>query len=329
MNFVSVKELNLILTENLYLVPEDVDLIVGIPRSGMLVANLLALYLNLPLTDIDNFKKGIIYSSGTTKVRENWIKNISAARRILVLDDSVATGQSMLKAKKLLNGDIFSEKIIYGAVFVTEESKKYVDIWMNVCPMPRVFEWNFQHHMFSDKFCYDIDGVLCVDPKDEENDDGDKYIEFLKNAKPIIIPTYTIGCLVTCRLEKYRKLTEEWLRNNNIKYNKLIMMNYKTKEERIKYGNHGIFKAELFKSMSDMLLFVESDPSQAEIIAQISGKSVFCTGNRMYYKENRIHHFKQHHEPTLKNFVKRILVFILPTCIYNKLVFIKNQFRNF
>ena len=36
-------------------VPHDVDLIVGIPRSGMLVASILSLKLNLPMTDLYAF----------------------------------------------------------------------------------------------------------------------------------------------------------------------------------------------------------------------------------------------------------------------------------
>jgi uncharacterized HAD superfamily protein len=29
------------------------------------------------------------------------------------------------------------------------------------------------------KACFDIDGVLCADPLPEQNDDGEKYINFL------------------------------------------------------------------------------------------------------------------------------------------------------
>ena len=34
---------------------KNVDLVVGIPRSGMLPANLIAMYLNKPFTDINSF----------------------------------------------------------------------------------------------------------------------------------------------------------------------------------------------------------------------------------------------------------------------------------
>ena len=48
MNYRSFADMNNDLVRNLARFPHDVDLIVGIPRSGMLPANLLALYLNKP-----------------------------------------------------------------------------------------------------------------------------------------------------------------------------------------------------------------------------------------------------------------------------------------
>lgn len=47
MNFRTLDQLNQCIYNNMYKLPRDIDLIVGIPRSGMLVANIIALYLNL------------------------------------------------------------------------------------------------------------------------------------------------------------------------------------------------------------------------------------------------------------------------------------------
>lgn len=51
----SIVDMNNIIVKNLQKLPHDIDLVVGIPRSGMLPANLIALYLNKPFTDIDSF----------------------------------------------------------------------------------------------------------------------------------------------------------------------------------------------------------------------------------------------------------------------------------
>ena len=45
MNYRSISDLNNIILQRLSILPRDFDLIVGVPRSGMLPANLLALYL--------------------------------------------------------------------------------------------------------------------------------------------------------------------------------------------------------------------------------------------------------------------------------------------
>ncbi|MBR1728760.1 MAG: hypothetical protein IJ728_04475 [Selenomonadaceae bacterium] len=55
MNFVTFSALNNDVIKNLHKIPRDIDLVIGVPRSGLLVANILALYLNKPLISIDMF----------------------------------------------------------------------------------------------------------------------------------------------------------------------------------------------------------------------------------------------------------------------------------
>jgi len=52
MNYRNISDLNKIILKKLSIIPRDIDLIVGVPRSGMMPANLLALYLNKPYTDL-------------------------------------------------------------------------------------------------------------------------------------------------------------------------------------------------------------------------------------------------------------------------------------
>lgn len=54
-NFNFFKDFNYINTlvfNNLYKIPNDIDLIVGIPRSGLLVGGLVAEYINKPIMDL-------------------------------------------------------------------------------------------------------------------------------------------------------------------------------------------------------------------------------------------------------------------------------------
>lgn len=288
MNFRTYEDLAKIISNNLYKIPSDVDLIVGVPKSGLMVASMISLYLNLPLTDIDSLETGKIYSSGISKKRKTWIKKVSEARKILVVDDSSSTGITFNKTKEIINKSKYKDKIIFLVVFVTTKTKKLPDMYFDICELPRMFEWNYMHHGLLENACVDIDGVLCQDPTDEENDDGKKYIKFISNVKPRVIPTKKIKYLVTTRLEKYRKYTENWLKKNNIEYEKLIMMNASSKEERLRLGNHGLYKGEEYKKLDDAIIFIESSEHQAPIIANVSGKPAYCVDNGKLYLPNTV-----------------------------------------
>ena len=94
----SIAQLNATIMKNIAKFPKDIDLIVGIPRSGMLPANLLALYMNKPYTDIESFLEGKVYACG---YRGNYIKE-RGVKKVLVIDDSVSSGSAMRKAKEKL-----------------------------------------------------------------------------------------------------------------------------------------------------------------------------------------------------------------------------------
>lgn len=275
LNFITTSMLNSTIYRNISKIPKDVDLIVGIPRSGLLVANLIALYLNVRLTDIEGLKNDKIFSKGNTSECNNEIQKVNECRKILVVDDSIFNGDAINKAKEELKDFPYKEKLVFMAVYATEQGKDKVDLYFEICNPPRMFEWNLMRHNLLERCCFDIDGVLCVDPTYEQNSDEKKYDEFLRTATPLFLPNKKIGHLVTSRLEKNRELTEKWMKEHKIQYDNLKMMQYKNREERMKANNHAEHKAEYYKS-TDALLFVESSYVQAVKIAEIAKKPVFC-----------------------------------------------------
>lgn len=260
---------------------ENFDLVVGIPRSGMIPAYMIALFKNIKACSIDEFINGINVSNGLSRSA----KKVKTIKNVLIVDDSLHSGIAISNVKKRLFEAGLSKKynIKYLAVFAREASVDLVDYYCEIVPTPRMFEWNYLNININERSCFDIDGVLCVDPTPEQNDDGEEYKKFLLNAKPLYIPTYTIHTIVTSRLEKYRKETETWLKKNGVKYNNLRMLNVKTKEERIRLGAHSKFKAQVYLEAVDTEMFVESEPKQAEEIAKFTGKPVICTANDKLY----------------------------------------------
>jgi uncharacterized HAD superfamily protein/hypoxanthine phosphoribosyltransferase len=276
MNYRSVADLNDTIMRNFHRLPNDVDLVVGIPRSGLLPANLLGLIANIPVTDIDRFIEGKTYGFGSTKQWAGLQSDPALRRRVLVIDDSIDTGTSMRDARQKIRERVGGDTpILFAAVYGTRDCHEEVDLVLETVPQPRIFQWNLLHHKILNQSCVDIDGVLCVDPTDEQNDDGSAYEQFLSNAIPLLRVTQKVGYLVTSRLEKYRRHTEDWLSANRVEYGELIMLDLPSAKERRRLGVHASFKADFYKS-SDATLFIESEPLQAVDIARRSAKPVFC-----------------------------------------------------
>lgn len=291
----SVEDTNRLLVNNLGRFNLDLDLIVGIPRSGMIPATLLALYLNLPLMDLDTFVNGGEVSGGWRTEIASRTKQNSTSRqkfdRVLVIDDSVGSGRAMSIAKdkisKMSKKDI---SVIYAAVYVLSDKCPHVDIWLETIKC-RIFEWNIMNHMFLSNACVDIDGVLCRDPSFDENDDGPRYQHFIETVDPLYRPVFDIGWLVTCRLEKYRAETVQWLAKHQIPYKNLVMLDLPSKQERVAKDCHAEFKAKIFRK-TGAIFFIESNYQQAIQIAEMSRKPVFCYETRQMLYHDTVDRLK-------------------------------------
>lgn len=253
----------------------------------MLVANILALKVNLPLGDLDGFLQGRLLAMGRRFGDQSSEEFLKTRRRVLIIDDSISSGAAMRIARKQIEECAPQHDLTIAAVYVTPESREQCDHYAQVIPNPRRFEWNILSSPQIQYYQFDLDGVLCIDPTYEENDDGPKYVEFIRNAKPLFIPTHKIGAIVTSRLERFRAETEAWLEQHGVEYGELLMLNLPTKEERIRTQAAPKFKAKTYKqSGSD--LFIESDATQAVEIARLSGKFVYAVDEATIYGPNAI-----------------------------------------
>ena len=251
--------------------PRDIDTVIGIPRSGMIVASMISQIRNIRMGSVQSLLLGE-YEYGHRVIPG--IENLP--RKILVVDDTLKRGRTLFKIKQRLQN---LDNISYGIVYVTPGKESCVDFYYSTLESPRPFLWNVFHSLYLDKMCVDIDGVLCIDPTPEENDDSINYQKFLTNAIPLYIPTCPIHSIVSSRLEKWRKLTEEWLKKYNIKYNNLILSSHRTAEERRLANDYAERKAEYYiKTGNEIELFIESNFYESRIIKELSGKPVLWTG---------------------------------------------------
>lgn len=276
MNYRSLQNLNHALLRRIDDLPSDLRLVVGVPRSGLLAANLLALHLNLPLTDVDGLLAGRAFKGGE---RSRLLNLSNQAGSILVLDDSVCTGKALAQVRQQLRAFSSHHQLIFAAVFATPENTTLVDFHFDTVALPRAFEWNLLHSSQLCHACVDIDGVLCRDPSPAENDDGPRYAAFLESVEPRLQPVYEIATLVTSRLEKYREPTQRWLARHGFGYRRLLMLDLPSATDRRRLQAAAPFKAQVYRQ-TDASLFIESDPHQAMAIARQAVKPVYCSDTR-------------------------------------------------
>lgn len=272
MRYVTISELSEMIRNNLWKIPHDIDLVVGIPRSGLMVANMVALYLNKRLSDIDSFVSGYIYGYGDRRAK---LMNNTTIKKVLIVDDTVQNGDTITSAKEKISplGDKY--QFVFFAPITSSKGINHLDCTCEIIDDVRLFEWNLFHRTYVSESCFDLDGVLCPDPPTD--DDGPIYTDYIKNAPLLFAPSCTIDTIISCRLEKYRKITEQWLLSNNIKYNNLVLLDLPDRRSRIEWGKYGEYKGEYYKQRASSWLFFESSPKQAETIASISNKHVICT----------------------------------------------------
>jgi orotate phosphoribosyltransferase len=280
-NFRSIAQLSDQLLHWSHRLPKEVEVVAGVPRSGLLAANLLALYLNVPLTDVDGLLAGRCFESGT--IRRKPFKDgsgtlsmeqyLGTRRTVLVLDDTLLSGRTMRAVRERVEAAGLPHRILYGAVYVLPRNRRELDHYCETLNGPRVFEWNVLHGELVRRFCVTLDGVLCRRPTHREA--GRRYESYIRDAQPNLIPSTEIGWLITERPERYREETEAWLDKHGIRYRHLFMRDVRGAVDP-ESGTASAFKADVYRA-TDASLFVESSFLQSLEIAKLTGRHVLCT----------------------------------------------------
>lgn len=292
MKFVTLADLAATIRRNVHRIPHDVDFVIGVPRSGVIAAGIIAEFLNAPLIDVESFAKFGALPTGGRRSRFHR-RPVTEKPRVLVVDDTIFHGWSLRETKNKLApfARRYGFEFVYMAVFL-EGPNDGVDIWLEDLRRYTdgyttfvLYEWNIFHHVpkFMGECIYDIDGVLCLDPPDERS--GRPYMDYIPNAVPLFTPTVKVGELVTYRLERYRDLTEWWLHNQGVTYGALTMFPANSYDERAGMGiSPAAFKADIYRLRPWAKLFVESDDRQAREIYGLTGKPVYSVETNKIYE---------------------------------------------
>lgn len=247
--------------------------VVGIPRSGMIPTAMIALRLNLPLSDLESFmaQGGRFYPARHGKPSD-YAPLSSDSKTILLVDDSVSAGATMAWALGELSRMRlpwqFKPVAVYGP---KDREYEGIDYYRRI-ESPRMFEWNWTRSTYLDDAMLDFDGVLCEDPEPFISRDRSLYERWLRDAQPLHIPLRRFRAVVSARLERYRGVSEEWLHNNYVSCADLYLIDA-TEEEREAGDLYWKHKAHHYGNSASPL-FVESCPAQAKRIHEATGKVV-------------------------------------------------------
>ncbi len=284
MHYRTVGDLSELVNTYAHRVPRDIDLIVGIPRSGMLVASILSLKLNIPMTDLYSFKRNdalehnVLRSCHGNQLARPW-----EANRVLLVDDSIASGNSMREAVEMAR-EVYDGDVLTMVAFAMRDNTSSVDIFLETVEQPRLFEWNIMHHNLLSYSCMNLDGILCKTPPPFPGmSDCEAYFA---DCKPLFIPSAKVGQLLTSMPESCRATAEAWLEQHGIRYDVLHMFAEPERQDghpRPTDDPMLAFSVGVFKRDPHALLMFESDPDRARQIMEQTQKPVFCVPtNRMY-----------------------------------------------
>lgn len=272
-------------------VPSNCKGIVGVPRSGIMPAAAIATHMHLPLYEV-NKQTGVTQIGSGIRFAERQ-KELEDGP-LFVVDDSVHDGNTYWLIKQLL-----PKNSIISTVYIKPESRHFVDYYVSEVSTPHLFEWNiFNTLMMSplretggkDPFlgaglALDFDGIISQDPMPDEDKADD--LSWLLNLRPgkYLPRRCRVALIATNRLEKWRSATDKWCEKWGVKYEKMVMSPYDTVEARDNdYPNSAmIVKGQAYKD-SECNLFVESDPFQAQLIFEYTGKPVLCPITRQLFQ---------------------------------------------
>lgn len=160
------------------ILPNDFDVIIGIPRAGLMFANIIACKFGRPLSTPDNFLRGELWFSHDSPMP-------SEVKKVLIVEDSVGFGKQITAVTKKIKAAYPDLEVETAGLFVIPQSKNLVDYSYAVKREPNLFEWNILTATWSwGDVVSALDGVICSAPTADWKDSPKELANHIQNAKP-------------------------------------------------------------------------------------------------------------------------------------------------
>ena len=243
------------------------DAVCGIPRSGTIIAAMLAEFRNCQLVEFGSLACGSQAWKRATRRCPAGDGN-----RVLVVDDTCWTGRSMGEAREQLR--FARANLSYGALYYGDNVSGVDHKGRRLLTPVHEFEWNLARTCLARKWLFDMDGVLCEDwGKRDIGEFAEAYECHLRDVAPLYRPIHPVRAIVTARLSSNRPATVAWLAKHGIRYKSLTTFPGDDVRARERHG-HAKHKAEVYAADRGATLFVESCYGQSREIAERTGRPV-------------------------------------------------------
>lgn len=250
----------------------DVDLVVAIPRSGLVPGSLIAYARHVPLWTVSR-SAGVLHPGHGVRLEG---REESPPRRVLLVDDTVAYGREMAACAPIVRDRWPDAELLRAVIYAHPQGLGAIDLWHRTYPGSHYLEWNWSNAGHGELMVFDFDGILCEDCAPEDDDDGPRYARFLAETRPLFLPRRTpIHTIVTARHRKYEAETRAWLARWCCRVDHLVMRDWAFDPGLDWNAQVAGWKAAHF-TRSGCPIMAESDPAQAREINRLTGKPVLC-----------------------------------------------------
>ena len=263
--------------DTLRLVPEltGYTAIIGVARSGLTPATLLAQMLHLPLYILRQTSEDIIHAGHGWRLHGREIE----LTKPLLVDDTIGSGTSMESSLRICVANNIQARIC--VVYQHPAGSIKADHFAAYLPNPHILEWNVGNSPYSDRIVWDMDGLICEDCPPECDDDGDRYLDWLRTVQPRCLLRRSRITIATGRREKWRAETLRWLDRHGVQAELFMHADgERTFESIVRH------KATICRQFPDSaphgydhaIAMMESDPHQAHAIEAEIGRPVWHCG---------------------------------------------------
>lgn len=248
------------------------DSIIGVARSGLTPAALLAQMLHRPLYMLRQTDNDIVHAGHGWRLCG---QKISLGRALLV-DDTIGSGLSIQRALNIAaNLGVECDTCV---IYQHPEAGYQARHFAKYLPNPHVLEWNVGNSPYSDRIVWDMDGLICEDCPPECDDDGPRYLDWMRSVKPKCPTRRSRITIATGRREKWRSETLAWLDRHGIQANLRMHADGDRTFDSIVSHKSRIceeFPATAPHGADHAVAMLESDPLQARAIELKIGRPVW------------------------------------------------------